>query len=194
MRIRLSVSLALLLACALCACNESKAPASRPAVAVVDLARVMRDSEPGKAGMKFLEGLQSEMQAKLTDIQHRLEGDAENKDLQKDLQQAYMAAQQRMQTEQQNVANMLYDAIQRVLNAFRAEKGYAVIVSSDAAISFDASADVTKDVLEAVNRQKLEFKPVLPQEDKAPAAAPAAEPKPAGEDAKAGRPAGQDKK
>ena len=77
-----------------------------------------------------------------------------------------------MQAEQQNVVNQLYDVIQREINAYRTEKGYAVIISSEAAAAFDSKSDVTNEVLERVNKQKVDFKSVAA---KAPEAAPAPE-------------------
>lgn len=185
--------LALLLSLMLLACQQADNTA-QPKFAVVDMARVMRDSEPGKAGVKFLEGLQGEMQDKLNGIQQRLEANPKDAEAQKELQALYMSAQQRMQVEQQNVVNLLYDTIQRVVNTYRTEKGYAVIISSEAVASFDSKADVTNDVLEAVNKQKVEFKSVAPEAAKAqPEAAPeAAAPK--GDNAKPAKAPKADKK
>ena len=160
--------LALLLSFMLFACQQGDNNA-QPKVAVVDMARVMRDSEPGKAGVKFLESLQGDMQTKLNDIQQRLEANPKDAEAQKELQAVYMSAQQRMQVEQQNVVNLLYDTIQRVINTYRTEKGYAIIISTEAAAAYDSKSDVTNEVLDLVNKQKLEFKPVSPE-----AAAPAA--------------------
>lgn len=74
-----------------------------------------------------------------------------------------MSAQQRMQVEQQNVVNLLYDTIQRVINTYRTDKGYAIIISTEAAAAYDSKSDVTNEVLELVNKQKLEFKPAAPE-------------------------------
>ena len=168
MRIRFIMPLALLLSFMLFACQQADNNA-QPKVAVVDMARVMRDSELGKAGVKFLESLQGDMQTKLNDIQQRLEANPKDAEAQKELQAVYMSAQQRMQVEQQNVVNLLYDTIQRVINTYRTEKGYAIIISTEAAAAYDSKSDVTNEVLDLVNKQKLEFKPVSPA-----AAAPAA--------------------
>ena len=90
--------LALLLSFMLFACQQGDNTA-QPKVAVVDMARVMRDSEPGKTGVKFLESLQGDMQTKLNDIQQRLEANPKDAEAQKELQAVYMSAQQRMQVE-----------------------------------------------------------------------------------------------
>lgn len=158
----------------LLACQQTD-NAAQPKLAVVDMARIMRDSEPGKAGVKFLEGLQAEMQGKLNEIQARLEKDPKDEAAQKELQSVYMASQQRMQAEQQNVVNVLYDAVQRTVNAYREQKGYDVILSTEGAASFNPKVDVTTALIEEVNKQKLDFKPVaagaaIPESGEAPAA------------------------
>lgn len=172
MQIRLFLPLILVLSLGLLACQQADNAAAKPGIAVVDMARVMRDSEPGKAGVKFLEGLQSDMQEKLTGIQNRLEAKPDDAEAQKELQATYMEAQQRMQAEQQNVINLLYDTMQRVINAYRAEKGFSAILNAEAVVSFDSGADVTGDIIAAVNKQKMDFKPVTASGAASDAAAP----------------------
>ncbi|MDY3809358.1 OmpH family outer membrane protein [Desulfovibrio sp. PG-178-WT-4] len=171
MRIRLFMPLVFVLSFMLLACQQTETKDAQPKLAVVDMARIMRDSEPGKAGVKFLESLQSGMQEKLNAIQARLEKDPKDEAAQKELQGVYMASQQRMQAEQQNVVNLLYDTIQRVLNAYREQQGYDIILSAEVAAAFNPKADVTAAVIAEVNKQKIDFKP-LP-EPAAPEAAPA---------------------
>ena len=165
MHIRFLVLPLIVAGCLLAACQQSDTSA-QPTLAVVDLARVMRDSEPGKEGVKFLEGLQNEVQSKLNVVQKKLEENPKDEAAQKEMQNIYVSAQQRLQAEQQNVVNVLYDVVQRTLNAYRVKKGYAVILGTEAALSFDSKIDVTKDILEAVNGQKVDFKPVIPENDK----------------------------
>lgn len=171
MRIRLFMPLVFVLSFMLLACQQTETKDAQPKLAVVDMARIMRDSEPGKAGVKFLESLQSGMQEKLNAIQARLEKDPKDEAAQKELQGVYMASQQRMQAEQQNVVNLLYDTIQRVLNAYREQQGYDIILSAEVAAAFNPKADVTAAVIAEVNKQKIDFKPR--PEPAAPEAAPA---------------------
>ncbi len=163
------MSLVFVLTFMLLACQQTETKDAQPKLAVVDMAHIMRDSEPGKAGVKFLESLQSGMQDKLNAIQARLEKDPQDKAAQKELQGVYMASQQRMQAEQQNVVNLLYDTIQRVLNTYRAQQGYDIILSAEVAAAFNSKVDVTADVIAEVNKQKIDFKP-LPEPAPAPAA------------------------
>lgn len=179
MRIRiLAISLLLLsLLCAACQQGDNKA-ASGPSIAVVDVVRVMRDSEPGKAGIKFLEGIQADIQKQLDDIQGKLEKDRENQELQQQLQTLYMGAQQRMSAEQQNVLSQLQNVVQRTMDEFRKAKGYDVIMSAETVASFDSKLDVTNGVIEAMNAKKINFVSVADKAapaDETPAAeAPAA--------------------
>lgn len=176
----------------LLACQQTE-NAAQPKLAVVDMARIMRDSEPGKAGVKFLEGLQTEMQGKLNEIQTRLENDPKDEAAQKELQSVYMASQQRMQAEQQNVVNLLYDAVQRTVNAYREQKGYDVILSTEGVASFNPRVDVTAALIAEVNKQKLDFKPVAPGTAAPEAATAPAQDQPAAQD-KAPAPAPQNGK
>lgn len=148
----------MLMACLLLpACQQADSKDVRPALAVVDMSRIMRDSEPGKAGVKFLEGIQSKMQEELNAVQDKLEKDPTDEKVQQELQQLYMKLQQRIQIEQQNVANKLYDMVQRVLNAYREQQGFAVMIAADVAASYSPSVDVTNAVIAEVNKQDISF-------------------------------------
>ncbi|MDR2574562.1 MAG: OmpH family outer membrane protein [Desulfovibrio sp.] len=133
---------------------------SGPKIVVVDMQRIMRDSEPAKAGVKFLEDMHAGMQEKIRAIEARLEKNPKDEEAQKDLQTVYMTSQQRMQAEQQNVVTLLYDAIQRVMNAYREQSGYEVILNAEVAAAFAPALDVTSAVITEVNKQKIDFKPM----------------------------------
>lgn len=147
---------------------------SAPTVGVVDTARIFRDSDAGKAGVKFLEGMQTTMQAELTAIQEVLQKNPEDQAAQQKLQETYMSFQQRMGAEQQNVVTLLNDATQRVLDAYRAQKKLSVILAQESTLSVDKSVDVTAEVIAELNKQKVEFKAITPEAPAAPAVAPAA--------------------
>ena len=174
MRIRFVVlPLLLLFALAFAVCQQTEP--GKPAVAVVDMSRLLTESEPGKAGMAFLEGLQSDMQNKLNAIQERLEKNDKDEEAQRELQMSYMTFQTRMGKEQQNVAGQLYDMLQKVLGEYRQAHGYQVIINREVVASFDAKVDVTDAILAEVNKQKITFIP-LEQDDAAPAAEQSASP------------------
>jgi outer membrane protein len=167
--------MAALVLCALMlgACNEKPAVEQKN-IGVVDVSRALRDSEAGKAGMKFLENVQKNMLADVEKTQAKIKADPKNEAAQQELQMAYMALQQRFQAEQQNVIGRLNDIFQRVLDTYRTENKLVAVMASDIALSFDKSADVTDAVIAAMNKEKVEFTPVAEPEA---ADAPKAEPK-----------------
>ena len=172
----------LLMGLLLVGCNQSEP--TGPSIGVVDTARVFRDSEPGKAGVKFLEGLHEKMQAEPNSIQENLQKKPEDEALQQKLQATYMSFQQRMSTEQQNVITLLNDATQRAMDAYRNQKKLDVILGSESALSYAKNVDVTTDIIAELNKQKVDFKPVQAEEAKtapAPVEAPAAKAAPAQE-------------
>ena len=168
MRIRF-VALPLLLLAALAFAGCQQTGSAKPAVAVVDMSRLLTESEPGKAGMAFLEGLQGEMQNKLNAVQKRIEKNDKDAEAPRELQLSYMTFQTRMGKEQQNVAGQLSDMLQKVLGEYRAAHGYQIIISREVVASFDAAVDVTAAVLAEVNKQKMTFTP-LEQDDAVSAA------------------------
>lgn len=137
-------------------------------IAVADVSRLMKDSVPGKEGIKFLESRQAIFQKELDEIQDRLEKNPSDESAMKDLQRVYSASQQQIQAEGQNVATLLFDTLQRVLDTFREQKGYDLILSQDTVASFARSVDITNEVMQILDQEKIEFKPL-------PAAQPPAE-------------------
>lgn len=189
MRIRPFIPpLALLICLGLAGC-EQPGSSGKASVAVVDMNRLLSESEPGKAGMAFLEGLQKGLQDKLNGIQDRLDKNSEDEEAQRDLQTAYMTFQNRMGKEQQNVAARLYDMLQGVLEDWRSRNGFGVVVSQDVALAFDRSLDVTDAILAEVNRKTMTFEP-LEKDEPAPAADAPTE-KSAGESSSAAEASGE---
>lgn len=176
-RIILPVLMGLLV---LTGCQQQESQVAQPKLAIVDMGRVMRDSEPGKAGGKFLETLQAGMQEQLDAIQDRLEKDPKDEAAMQELQRVYATSQQRMQAEQQNVVNLLFDSVQRVVNSYREAQGFDMILAAEAVASYKPAADITAAIIAEVNKQKIEFKPVPESAlGGAPGAAPDASPAPA---------------
>lgn len=186
MPIRLLILSLLVLCLAVSGCQQTQEPAVK--VGVVDMNRLLRDSEPGKEASRFLEGMQKEIQQQIDDVQARLGKDPENENLQRELQAIYMGGQQRINAEQQNVVSQLLDLTQRLVNNYRKANGLSVVLGTDVAVAYDPALDVTNALLDEMNKQKVNFVSVSNPQPEAPAAAdaPAAEaPAPAAQDAKA---------
>lgn len=191
MPIRLLILSLLVLCLAVSGCQQTQEPAVK--VGVVDMNRLLRDSEPGKEASRFLEGMQKEIQQQIDDVQARLGKDPENENLQRELQAIYMGGQQRINAEQQNVVSQLLDLTQRLVNNYRKANGLSVVLGTDVAMAYDPALDVTNALLDEMNKQKVNFVSVSNPQPEAPAAADA----PAAQDAKAAEapaPAAQDAK
>ena len=175
MRIRFLVLSLLVLCLAVSGCQQPQEPAVK--VGVVDMNRLLRDSEPGKEASRFLEGMQKEIQQQIDDVQARLGKDPENEALQRELQAIYMGGQQRINAEQQNVVSQLLDLTQRLVNNYRKANGLSVVLGTDVAVAYDPALDVTNALLDEMNKQKVNFVSVSNPQPEAPAAAeaPAAE-------------------
>ncbi|MBO4334454.1 MAG: OmpH family outer membrane protein [Desulfovibrio sp.] len=163
----LAFSLCIMLLGLLQACEQGGA--SQQKIGVVNINRIMVDSDAGKAAAKYMEELQDKLRAQLTELQNRVnqqknaagekkaeENTAQEEALQKEVQMVYG----KLQSEQQNVQNILNDILHRTVDKYRKEKGYAMILFSDVVLSFGESVDVTSAVTEAMNAEKVEFKPL----------------------------------
>lgn len=173
------------------ACDSGGQQGANVKIAVADVSRLMRDSLPGKAGIKFLESRQTKFQSELDDIQDRLEKNPSDEAAMKDLQRVYTASQQQIQAEGQNVAALLFDTLQRILDQFREKNGYTLILGQDTVASFAKSVDVTDAVMKELDKEVIDFKPLpppapveldLPDPAKAGQQAPVNVEKPAGKD------------
>lgn len=152
----------LLLAFFLVACDNASQDVTQQKVCVVDLARLMRESAPGKEGMKFIENLQQDMQKELDAIQDRLEKNPQDTEAMQQLQTVYSLSQQRIQADGQAVASQVLDVVQRELNSFLEQNGYAYILATEALATYDQKLDMTNEVLKRLENQKVEFKIMQP--------------------------------
>ena len=158
---------ALALAFMLVACNDGQAPK----IGVVDMNRLMRDSVPGKAGLKFIESQQTELQAALDKIQDRLEKNPGDENAVQELQKVYAASQQKIQAEGQGVVTKLFDAIQAAMDSYRRQNGYQILIRQEALDSYAPELDVTNAIMAEVDKLKLDFRPseVKPENAASPA-------------------------
>lgn len=157
--------LCLILSLFLLACEQSGGSTSTPQkIGVVNLNRLMVDSDAGRAAAKYVEQLQNELRTKLTAMQKQAEqgkSEAEQSEqaeeaLQKEAQLAYA----KVQAEQQNVQNILNDVLHRTVEQYRREHNFSLIVFSEVVLSFDEKLDVTGEITKAMNQEKVEFKPL----------------------------------
>lgn len=159
---RLAGLLTIILCFGLLACNDNKPSAVQNKIAVVDLGRLMRESAPGKEGIKFIEAQQKEMQLQLDAIQDNLEKNPQDEAAMQELQKLYSLSQQKIQAEGQNIATQILDLVQRTLNSYLEKNSYDVIIGTEALAAYNAKIDITSQVMEEVDKQKIDFKPLSP--------------------------------
>ncbi len=170
--------LLLLLVCFVTACKptEEVPQVATMKMKVVDIARIFRESDPGKSGVDFLNTVQAQIQTELAALQAKVQADPENMEVQQEIQIVYNQLQQRMNAEQQNVMNIVNDLLQRTLDEYRNKNKLELIVSSEVTLSYDKSLDITSEVIAEMNKHKVEYKSVAPTPkaaDPAPATDPA---------------------
>ena len=161
-------TLSLLLALSLClgACEEGSSQGGPP-VGIVDLSRLVRDSEPGKAANAFLEKTQKSCNDRILALQNKLQANADDEKVRAEFQSLYLGLQQRMQAEEQNVNNVLLDHILRTVKEYRAKQGLGAIVRSEAVLDYDKALDITDMILDELNKKNIEFKAVTSDQPKA---------------------------
>ncbi len=149
---------------------------SKDDIAVVDLGRLVRDSEPGKQAQTFLENIQEDFNNRLLAQQKKVQDNPDDKKAMQELETMYVSMQQRMQTEEQNVSNNLLEHVLQTVKTFREEKKFKAILRSEAVVDYDDVLDVTGLVLDEINKLTIEFKPVTSDQPTIPATmAPAAD-------------------
>ncbi len=158
MRVFFSLLLLCVAGVLLTACDFGTNNGNNIKIAVADVSKLMGESVPGKAGIKFLEGRRAQFQKDLDELQEKIKKNPSDDAVMNELQKALAVSQQQLQAEGQNVANLLFDTLQRVLDKFREAGGYAVILSQDMVASFSRTVDVTDLVMKELDKEVIEFK------------------------------------
>ncbi len=140
-------------------------------VAVLNTEKVFQESNAGKAGLAYLDDLSKELQGQLIASQQKAEAGKNKKAAQDDLQVQVRDAQQRFGAEQQQVMNKVSELYQNAMESVRAKGRYDVILSSDVAVSSSPRVDVTKHVIDEMNRTPVTFTPLAAQPEAAEAPA-----------------------
>ncbi len=150
-------------------------------VAFVDTARVFKESTHGESAAIFLANQKTKLQNDLTQIQQELAKDPNNKEMQQYVVTMHRYFQQRMNTEQQNVVNILNKKLLAVVEKYRQDNKLSHVVSTQGVVAYDKESEVTKQIITALNAEKIQFSPVtqnapVPARPKASSKAPAKAP------------------
>lgn len=182
----------LCLAALVAACNQ-EAPKA-PKVGVVDPNEVFTKCTAAAEASKYLQGMSKSLQEEVMKVQKEMQNDKLDQkakdELSKQFQAKLMEYQQIVGKEQGRIVAVLNEALQKVLEEYRAKNNYALILTKESALAMGPDADVTAGVVAAMNAMDIKWKPEMKEEPKAEAAAPAA---PAAEEKKAEEPKAAEK-
>lgn len=140
---------------------------------VVNTEMVYQKSTASEKGSEYIKNVTAELEKELRALEEKTSNAKDKKAAQAEMQQALMDFQQRFNAEQQQVVTALSDAYRKALEICRTKYNLDIILSTEAALSYASTVDVTEKVMQEMNAQPLEFKPITPET--AESAAPAAQ-------------------
>ncbi len=120
------------------------------AVLVVDVARILDESGPGKAGAKALEAAYAEKRAtfeKLRDKGSSPQGQQKAKEAAAAFEREAFAA---LEAERARLRESVLAAARPALQQLMTERGASVVVDARAVVAFDPAADVTDALLKTL--------------------------------------------
>ncbi len=156
--------------------GKAEEPAKAPVIGIVNTAQLYEKSDGAKKGMERLEKVQADAIARLETMQAELaaaqeaKDEAKVKELEASLQENLYKMQAVLTAEQEKVVGVLQKVMDEVMQAYRQEKGLTAILAHETVLTFDSAADVTEDIIKALNAKTIDFGAV-PTFDAAPAAA-----------------------
>jgi Skp family chaperone for outer membrane proteins len=161
-------------------CAKQAGEAQR--IGVVDIGRVFQESQAGKQGMAYLQSINEEFRKEFEKLQT---APGENGNAQK-LQQAIAEYQAKIGQEQERVVNLLNEEFRDVLEDFRKQNNYTVLLSQENVLSLSDGVNVTEQVIREFDKVQIDLAAGAPKQE------PKAEEAPAPEDQNATRPAPQE--
>ncbi|MGE4263839.1 MAG: OmpH family outer membrane protein [Desulfovibrio sp.] len=144
-------------------------------IAVVDGAKVFRESKPGQEAMAYLRDKSTELQAEAKAAQDKVQA-KQTQENAAAFQEAVTKYQTTMGAEQQRVVGLLQDQFNKILEKYRKDNKVDVILAKDVVLSYEETSDITNKIIEEINKASIDLKaPAAPAAATAPAeAAPAA--------------------
>lgn len=151
MRFVKAVTALLLAVCALFAAAPARAE-----VAVIEVARVIDESAPGKAGQKYVDGLLAHLNAEFERFKQK---NAKAKNA------AQLAAQKQAELnaeygrEHARVTALVMDALRKCAQDWLKvnKKGVTLIVPANSALAYSAKIDVSGEILKRLNAVTIDF-------------------------------------
>ncbi|MDR2162091.1 MAG: hypothetical protein LBO77_08160 [Desulfovibrio sp.] len=135
-------------------------------LAVVKPEIVYEDSEAVQAGMEYLQGRGQELQDEILAAQ---EAGGKKRGSREEAQRKTDDIQRLYGAEERQVRERVNQLFLKALETCRLRGRYTAIILADAAIVYDPAADITRKVIEEMNKTSLTFTPVSPRDGEAPA-------------------------
>lgn len=151
MRFLKAATALLLVVCALAAAAPARAE-----VAVVEVARVIDASAPGKAGQKYVDGLLAHLNGELERFSQK-NANAKNAAQLAARKQAELNAE--YGRERARVTGLLMDALRKCAQDWLKvnKKGVTLIVPANSALAYSAKIDVSDEILKRLNAVTIDF-------------------------------------
>ncbi len=123
---------------------------------ILDTEKVFVESEIGKKGFESIQNLQQKAEAELALLENRINAldiSQEDKDmyLQLELQGAVYTLQGAIDANQEAVVGTIEKTLEDAMNQVRKEKNLPIILAAETVLSYDKEADITVDVINAMN-------------------------------------------
>ena len=126
-------------------------------IGVVDEDVAFKDNKAAAAAMAYLQGVGAPLQEKAENAYKAMQAEQTEDNV-----AAYKLAMGELQNimngEQQRVVALIDQKFNETLDAYRVEKGLTLILSTESVISFDDTADITSDIVAAMDNIELDFK------------------------------------
>lgn len=152
------LKLALIIAMAALVAGCQQQASSGAKVGFVDTNKVFKECKAGAEGMEYLKKSSEEFQTKFAEMQKNLAGNQTEENTRK-FQEALGEYQNKMGAEQNRIVEALQNGFTKTVDEYRQANGYSAILSTESAISYDASADISDKIIEAMNKMDIKIKP-----------------------------------
>ena len=148
------------LACCLGLAACESAPQPGPSTGIVDVERVLRESGPAKAARKHLEEARAVLQKGMDALQEEWKG-APEADRRKAVDEGLAALNRQLASEEAAANAVVMKLLREECEKWRATHKAVSVVSKQNLLAADAGADISAEIVAAMNARSPEF-PALP--------------------------------
>lgn len=132
-------------------------------IGFIDTIKILQESDHGKTAVNRMDTFQNSAVKQLEAMEAERVKAEKAKDTEKmnrinmEMQAYAYELQNKLQAEQELVFNKVSEELNKTVDAYRKEHKLSVVLNASDAISYDESADVTQEIMDAFNALTLEF-------------------------------------